>query len=187
MKSPVAAGVMRPVVFVPQGWSEWAAETRQMVLDHEMAHHRRHDPLWRWIAEIACAVHCYNPLVFWMRRRLTMQCEFACDSLVLRNGIVAADYARVLCDCAETKAIRGPMLAMAERSSLESRVIRMMKPTRPMGGVGLISLLALTIALAGILASWSPMKHAANPVSQEEVEMRWSASPFPGEPAFDTR
>ncbi len=187
MKSPVAAVVMRPVIFVPEGWNEWPLENRQIVLDHEMAHHRRRDPLWRWIAEIACAVHCYNPLVFWMRRRLTIQCEFACDALVLRNGIVAADYARVLCDCAETNAIRGPILAMAERSSLELRVIRMMKPTRPLGSIGFLSLVALTVALAGVLGSLSPLKRATNPISQEEVEVRWSANPFPGEVAFDTR
>jgi beta-lactamase regulating signal transducer with metallopeptidase domain len=181
IKSPVAAGVLRPVVFVPERWNQWPAERQQVVLDHELAHHRRRDPLWRWIAEIACAVHCYNPLVIWMSRRLTLQCEFACDALVLQNGVPATDYARVLCDCAETSAMRGPVMAMAESSSLESRVIRLIKPVRPMGSVGLISLIFLTVALAGVFASLAPERKAATPISKQEVELRWSANPFPGE------
>lgn len=57
LRSPVAAGVLRPVVFVPPDWSRWPERARRIVLIHELAHHRRRDPLWRWIAGVACAVH----------------------------------------------------------------------------------------------------------------------------------
>ena len=34
--------------------------------------------LWvRMAAEITCAVHWYNPLVWWMRTKLLTQCEYA--------------------------------------------------------------------------------------------------------------
>ncbi len=180
LKSPVAAGVIRPVIFVPQDWNEWSGETRRIVLEHELAHHRRRDPLWRWIAEIACAVHGGNPLVLWISRRLTMQCEYACDAMVLKNGTRAGDYARLLCEFAEDRAPSGPVLAMAVASSLESRVRRLMKPKGNRGNAPLFVLVTLTMAFAGVLAMLGPSPREAAPVPAEEVELRWSANPFPG-------
>ena len=181
LKGPVAAGVFRPVVFVPGGWSGWSDEAHRIVLEHEMNHHRRHDPLWRWIAEIACAVYCYNPLVLWVARRLTLQCELACDAMVLKNGVAPSDYARLLCDFAEGKVPQGPMLAMSSGSSLEIRVGRLVRPGKGLGRIGLFAWIAFALISAGALASIGPRNGIEIPVSQDEVQLRWSANPFPGE------
>ena len=181
LKSPVAAGVIRPVIFVPEGWSDWSDDARRMVLEHELAHHQRRDPLWRWIAEIACAVHGYNPLVLWISRRLAVQCEFACDAMVLEHGFRPRDYARLLCEFAEERPPAGLVLAMAASSSLESRVKRLMKPAGKSENVRLVMLMALTVAFAGGLSSFGPSLRHTPSVPKSEVDLRWSANPFPGE------
>ena len=181
LRGPVAAGVIRPVIFVPSNWNEWSDDTRRIVLEHELAHHRRRDPLWRWVAEIACAVHGCNPLVIWISRRLTLQCEYACDAMVLNRGTLPDEYARLLCRFAEDRAPPGPALAMAVASTLESRVRRLMKPSDPAGAAMLAVLITLTLAFAGALATFGPALHDSAPVSAEEIDMRWSADPFPGE------
>ncbi len=181
LKGPVAAGVIRPVVFVPEGWSNWSEETREIVLHHELSHLRRRDPLWRWIAEISCAVNGYNPLVIWMARRLSIQCEFACDAMVIKNGVQPGDYARVLCDFAQDTVPHGPVLAMAGTSSLEARVGRLMAARNRQGSAGLFVMIGLTLACAGGLISLGPKSETTVPVSQGEVELRWTAQPFPGE------
>lgn len=181
LRGPVAAGVFRPVIFVPESWPSWPAVTREMVLAHEMNHHRRRDPLWRWIAEIACVVNGGNPLVIWMTRRLAVQCEFACDAAVVERGAGAGDYAKVLCDFAEERPVRCLALAMAERSSLESRVRRLISPGQRMSLAGLMSLVVLAMLVAGALASVGGKVNPNTAVPQREVDLRWSANPFPGE------
>ena len=181
LKGPVAAGVIRPVVFVPEEWNQWSDETRRIVLDHELAHHRRRDPLWRWIAGIACAVHGGNPLVTWMVRRLTVQCEFACDSMVLEKGVAVRAYANLLCDFAEARPPSSPVLAMAASSTLESRVRRLLNPHPPKGTAGLVVLSALVLTLATALPMLGSGEIAPATVSRDEVRMRWAADPFPGE------
>jgi len=181
LKGPVAAGVVRPVVFVPEEWSRWTIETRRIVLDHELAHHRRRDPLWRWIAGIACAVHGGNPLVIWMVRRLTMQCEFACDAMVLQKGVAVSAYANLLCDFAEARSPTGPVLTMATSSTLESRVRRLLNPCPPKGAAGLVALAALTLTIAASLSMIGAERIIPAPVSRDEVRTRWAADPFPGE------
>jgi bla regulator protein BlaR1 len=176
----VAAGVFHPVIYVPDAWNHWSDRAREIVLDHETAHHRRRDPLWRWVAEIACAVNWCNPLVWWMVRRLTIQCEYACDTSVLRNGVAAGDYAALLCDLAEASSFRGPALAMAERNSLECRVRRLVDARKPQGvaGVGLMIAVAVVSASAFALIGFKSV--VAPQISPGEVRTRWSADPFPG-------
>lgn len=181
LKGPMAAGVVRPVVFVPGEWEDWSDATRRIVLEHEMSHHRRHDPLWRWIAEIACAIYFYNPLVLWMARRLTLQCELACDAMVLKNGVPPSAYARLLCDFAEDKVPCGPILSMSASSSLEMRVGRLARPGKGQGGLGVFAWIVLAFLSAGAFASIGQRKGIAIPVSSDEVQLRWSANPFPGE------
>lgn len=179
LAGPVASGVLRPVIFVPPGWSIWSEETRRMILEHELAHHRRRDPLWRWIAEIACAIHGGNPLVVWISRRLVMQCEYACDALVLRNGVRPDDYARLLCDFAQDRSPNGPVLAMAVRSSLEFRVRRLMKPQRERGSAPLLVLTVLAVLAGGGLALIGVTAGSDDAILQEDAELRWAADPFP--------
>lgn len=179
LRSPVAAGIFRPGIFVPKGWDEMAAEKREMILAHEIAHHRRRDPLRRLCAELACAIHWYHPLVRWMAARFALQCEYACDADVLRKGADAKTYARLLCDLAAPREAPALAMAMAESSSLERRVDHMMRPGSASGnvavhlctGLGLIA--ALALAMLGGKASETP--------SDPEVRLRLSADPFPGE------
>ena len=180
LAGPVASGVLRSVIFVPSGWSFWSEETRKMILEHELAHHRRRDPLWRWIAEIACIIHGGNPLVVWISRRMTMQSEYACDALVLRNGMRPDAYARLLCDFAQDRSPSGPVLAMALRSSLEFRVRRMMKPQRDRGSAPLLVLIVLGVLAGGGLALIGLTAGSDDAVLREDAELRGSANPFPG-------
>lgn len=181
LKSPVAAGVFRKIIFVPASWRDWSEPSRQIVLAHESAHHRRHDPLWRWVAGISCAVNWYNPLVWWMARRLSLQCEYACDAGVLHQGVSARDYAGLLCNLAEDSAPGVHAMAMAQRSSLERRV-RRLTHTNPAGGSADVRVMMLGVTCAAAIAALIGPK--ANPVQHftpEEVQTRWTANPFPGE------
>ena len=182
LQGPVAAGVWNPSILVPATWQTWPDEHKRIVLEHELAHHRRRDPLWRLLAELACAVHWYHPLARWMKRRFVMQCEYACDARVLAKGIDPKTYASVLCDFASHGSPSPLAPAMAETGSLESRVRRMLRPPRGHGG----RTLALLALLGALTACSLSMIGRENPQSADipaaEVELRWTANPFPDEP-----
>lgn len=179
LRGPIAAGVFRKMVFVPADWETWSADRQQIVLDHELAHHRRKDPLRRWIASVAVAMNWFNPLVRWIVRRLMIQCEYACDAEVLKGGVSAKHYATLLCDMAEDTPVRGPALAMAEKSGLESRVRRMMEDHRDQGTMGTSCLILFAVAVAGLLAILGSEK--ISEYTRQEIDLRRTADPFPGE------
>jgi beta-lactamase regulating signal transducer with metallopeptidase domain len=90
---PVVWGVFRPCLLLPVGAREWSGEQLRSVLLHELAHIKRYDTLAQLLAQVACAVHWFNPLVWVAAWRLGVERERACDDLVLASGVRPSAYA----------------------------------------------------------------------------------------------
>lgn len=179
---PIASGCFRPVIFLPACWTAWSPQQRQAVLTHELAHHHRRDPLWRLLAAIACTVHWFNPLVWWLARRHAFQSEFACDAMVIESGVAPDSYAHLLCDLASDSKPTRLAPSISDPTSLGARVARLMSRPQPIPSWLQTTLLALTILAALLLATLRQSAPAAAPVPMPEVTVRLSANPFPGNP-----
>lgn len=176
LRGPVAAGVWRKVIFVPETWGAWNEADREIVLRHELSHHRRLDPLWRLCAEIARAAMWWNPLAHWMAGRFNLQCEYACDEAVVREGTDAKTYASLLCGIAEKQSHAPLALAMANPSSLQRRVARMLRPSPGFGMLAFVS-----FAIIGTATACALSVVGAKAIPAAEVRLRLTADPFPGE------
>jgi beta-lactamase regulating signal transducer with metallopeptidase domain len=182
IQCPVAAGIWNRVILVPATWQRWPDDHKRIILEHELAHHDRRDPLWRLLAELACSVHWYHPCARWMKRRFIMQCEYACDARVLGKGFDASTYASVLCDFADTHSPNALAPAIVDSGALESRVLRMLEPSIRQSGKSLILLALLGLLTACSLCMIGREKAVSGNIPAAEVEMRWNANPFPAEP-----
>lgn len=81
LRSPMQAGLLRPMVLLPDENS--GEEALRAALLHELTHYRRLDLCYKWLAEAAVCVHWFNPLVYVLRRELSRECELSCDEGVL--------------------------------------------------------------------------------------------------------
>ena len=91
--TPLTWGAVRPVILLPIDASSWAEGRLRMVLLHELGHIKRFDWLTQMVTQLACAVHWFNPLAWFVGRRMQVERELACDDLVLQTGATASDYA----------------------------------------------------------------------------------------------
>ncbi len=178
LRGPVAAGIWRKVIFVPKTWSTWNEADQQIVLRHELSHHRRRDPLWRMCTEVARAAMWWHPLAHWMAARFNLQCEYACDEAVVREGTDAKTYASLLCGIAERQTHAPLALAMANPSSLHRRVARMLRPSPRFGTLAFAIFATLGAATACALSVVGAKVPA---ISDTEIRLRLTADPFPGE------
>lgn len=190
LTSPVVAGIWKPVIILPAAFVGWSKETQKMAILHELGHIQRRDLWMRSAAELACVLHWYNPLVWWLRAKLLSQCEYACDALVISSGADRRSYIKALCDvveaCIQEQRPQG-LAAMADHAPLKLRVNRLV------GGVSVgkpwlaIAVAVVTSATALGLSLVRPAKvveviSGESPVyTQEEIDLRHSANPFPGE------
>jgi beta-lactamase regulating signal transducer with metallopeptidase domain len=135
---PMAWGVLRASVLMPQDADAWPADRLRIVLLHELAHVKRRDCLTHLLAQVAIAAYWFNPLAWIAVRHLRTERERACDDLVLASGTRGSDYADQLLDIARTMrsdrfpgVLAGATLAMAHRSQLEGRLIAILDPNVP--------------------------------------------------------
>lgn len=92
--APLAFGVFDKVVALPldfMGQEDRAA--RDLALAHELAHHRGHDLLANFAAQLVLALHWFNPLAWYGWRAMRRDQEAACDHRVM-SGRSEADRAR---------------------------------------------------------------------------------------------
>ena len=82
---PFTYGVLRPTIVIPPSFT-WDDEGRcQLVLEHEYAHVRRFDALFKMLLVLGLCVHWFNPLVWLMYALCTRDIELACDEAVTRH------------------------------------------------------------------------------------------------------
>jgi beta-lactamase regulating signal transducer with metallopeptidase domain len=186
---PVTWGVWRPVILLPVEAEGWSAPRCCIVLGHELAHIRRGDFAWRTLAQFVCALHWCNPLAWFAERRLRLAQEQACDDLVLRSGTDPADYAAELVESVRRFQFLPPTLrhalAMAQPSTLETRVGAVMDERRDRSLVGRWPILASTFtvpmflvgsALAQITAISPPASTSADAAATKDEAPRKAAA-----------
>ena len=128
LDAPAVTGVLSPVVLVPRASEGWSDARRIAVLHHELAHVRQRDCLAQIVAQLACALHWFNPLAWLAARRLRLERELAADDAVLTAGTRATRYAEDLLAIAGLRAAPAGALGMAERSQLAARVEAIVSP-----------------------------------------------------------
>jgi TonB family protein len=126
-------GIIRPGILLPHDVGAWTDDRLRVVLTHEVAHIKRLDWLVQIFAELARAAYWFNPLFWFLCRRLRAESEHACDDVVLNAGFDAKDYATHLLELARSLKTSGrnwsPVLAMAQPPHLERRFIAMLNPS----------------------------------------------------------
>ena len=169
--SPCTFGLVRPVVLLPAASAGWPAAQRRFTLLHELAHVRRLDYLTTQISSMACAVHWYNPLVWFAAIQARKLQEQACDDVVLNAGGSPSDYAQFLAGLAGGSRHLSPALpaavGMVQRSQLHGRVTAILDASRarlPLGGLALVTAFTL---LAGLMLFLATLSVAAKPLAMQ--------------------
>ena len=104
---PAAFGLLSPVVLLPRAVTEMPATERDVILAHELAHHRRCD-LWFNAVQVALGIFWwFNPVLAVLNRQIRRVREDCCDDLLLsRNLTTGPAYCETLMHAAS--ALAGP-------------------------------------------------------------------------------
>jgi beta-lactamase regulating signal transducer with metallopeptidase domain len=180
---PFVWGILRSCLVLPAAARHWSGEQLRSVLLHELAHVKRRDTSAQLVAQIACAMHWLNPLVWFAAWRFGVERERACDDLVLASGVRPSAYAghllEVVTGLSPRRWTQSCGLAMARKSSLEGRLVAVLSENRNRRGVS-VALAAIALAIGVGIAVPISMLRAAD-------DKPGSPKQGPGKPTIGTK
>ncbi len=144
-------GITRPVIVLPLDAREWDEAELRRALMHELEHIKRGDWLMQILARAVAACYWFHPLVWTAWRRLCLEAERSCDDAVVISE-ERTDYAEQLVTLAQRMSATPvqPMLGMANRSDLSTRVTAVLDDRLHRGRAG-FALAAGTVAAAALV------------------------------------
>jgi len=168
---PVVWGIIRFRLLLPAAARQWSVEQLNSVLLHELAHIKRRDTIAQLLAQIACALHWFNPLVWFAAWRLRVERERACDDFVLASGVRASAYAghllNVVTGLSSSPWTHACGVAMARNSSLENRLTAVLSQKRNRRRVTKV-IVAVSLVLGASVAIPIAMLHAVADTKGED-------------------
>jgi beta-lactamase regulating signal transducer with metallopeptidase domain len=169
---PVTCGILHPIVILPADAESWDDERRTLVLTHELAHVRRCDVLTHLVGQLAVAAFWFHPLAWLAAARMRLECERACDDLVLTAGVRPSRYAGDLLALVQT--LRGSSapavaaLAMARQTDIETRLVAILDGAvrrGPMGPRWIAAAMSVAAVAVATLAVVHPVSATPIPAS----------------------
>lgn len=175
---PMAAGVLRPAIFLPAESAGWTWERLRVVVLHEYAHIVRGDAAAQLLARAALCLHWFNPLAWFAWREFLKERERAADDLVLQSGAAPADYAGHLLEIARTMqtlpAGAAAGIAMARRSQLEGRLLAILDSRVQRGAAGRTALAAALLAALALAAPLATVRAQSQAEQQPPPDVQQS-------------
>jgi hypothetical protein len=181
---PMAAGLLDPVVLIPESLPDRLSEEElRQVLVHELSHIRRWDDWTNLVQKVAEAVFFFNPAVLWIGRRLNLEREIACDDWVVSMTGAARPYAACLTKLVELSGFsRRPQLvhgAVARKPQISYRIESLLSRKRAgsprfspagllasTGGLAVVAVLAARVApIAVAQPVVAPLPSGARPIA----------------------
>lgn len=129
---PAVAGVREPVVLVPRWVLALDHGSQRLLLAHEAEHVRAHDSRVLSAGAVLAALVPWNPVLWWLVRRLRLAVEQDCDRRVLDANPGVRPYADLLLVAAGSSRFHARVLAahFGEHSSDLERRIHAMTDSR---------------------------------------------------------
>ena len=168
---PAVAGVRQPMVFVPEWVVALDDSSQRLLLAHEVEHARRRDTAVLMAGAALNALLPWNPVVWWMARRLRVAVELDCDARVLESYPDVRRYADLLLVAAGKPRFTSRFLAAhfgEHASDLERRIDAMTNRRWKVRSVVLASVAAAGLVMASCEAP-RPEPVAPLPTTEKEV------------------
>ena len=108
---PAVAGLRSPVVFIPNWVLALDEASQRLLMAHEIEHVRQRDTTVLFAGGLAAALVPWNPVIWWMVRRLRLAVEQDCDARVLAAHPGVRRYADLLLVAASRHGLTTRLLA----------------------------------------------------------------------------
>lgn len=179
VNSPLAFGVFKPRVYLPKNNLQLLDRNQHsMLVEHELTHCKRYDPLIRMLYKILETVFWFHPLIYIINRMLKHDQETSVDQLVLsnlKNKTQKIEYSKLLFQFSQHTNIKTtdqiPELYCSSISMLKERIMLIKKNKSSHNNFKnkLISVLLITSAITATIVTTSSLANNSDNNSKKPM------------------
>ncbi|MGB8453198.1 MAG: M56 family metallopeptidase [Anaerocolumna sp.] len=81
--NPMMIGLSQPKILLPL--IKYPYDELCLIFKHELTHFKRKDLWYKILVIIARIIHWFNPIIYWIAKEISVQCEISCDEAVIQN------------------------------------------------------------------------------------------------------
>jgi len=169
--SPLTYGIVRPVILLPKKMVWKDGQGLDYILEHELAHIRRWDCLWKIGLASVLACHWFNPFVWGMYFLANRDIELACDEKVIRTigNKKRASYAEILLEWEARKSEVNLLASCFMQHFMKERITNIMKKKKKLTIAGIVLSLVLIAGAIVVYAATPAEEKAAARESEKET------------------
>ncbi len=83
-KAPCIFGVLKPKIYIPKyKYSTNDYKYLSHIFLHELIHYKRKDLIYNFLGTITILIYWFNPIIWFIVKKMKLQREYACDAYVL--------------------------------------------------------------------------------------------------------
>lgn len=180
VSGPVAVGIVRPVMLLPENYEDYA-DSMEGVIRHELCHISGRDMLGRFLAFLVVAFEWFNPLAHYLMKQEIEVSEMLCDEAAV-EGMTNREkksYMECLIRAGEEPEIHGRMRTSLGNDGklIEKRIKRIMgenvKKSWRKGYAVLIMAACFVISSIPALAYREPVRYEVTEAEDKTAE-KWN-------------
>ncbi len=152
ISTPFILGVINPKIYIPSSLSE---EDVPYVIEHETAHIKRLDNLWKPLGFLVLAFYWFNPVMWVAYIFLCKDIEFACDERAIKNfdSNCRKEYSNALINCSsQRRLISACPLAFGE-TGVKNRIKTVLNYKKPAFWIVIVSVVVCIAVAVAFLTS----------------------------------
>lgn len=146
---PACVGIIRPVVVLPV--KDYKGDELEVIFVHELTHYKHKDAWMKHFTFIVSCFHCFNPLMYFMKKQLDLWGEYACDYASIQVTGSVKNYFQVILNMALPESRRSTLYSplFEKKVELECRIEHMQRSQKAKKKSKLIAFLCvLAMAMA---------------------------------------
>jgi len=175
---PLLAGIWRPIIVLPaESLTDFSEAEQRLMVAHELAHFKRRDLVWNWLATVVGWLFFFHPLVWLLSRAWSESQEAACDELLIQSRAARpSEYGRLLvkistCWPINARAELCTAGVLGAYRNLERRILAMTRvKSFSRARVACAALVALLIAVPGTIPWRLVAQEVREPAAEPAVD-----------------